>query len=383
MINLKSAFSDYLNTILFIFALTCVNINILPVQQDGKKETWELQHTLTHTNTIGFMRFSPDGTKIITIGSDQKTITIWNIETGHLLHTLKIHTGLMTTLAFSADGTKIATGLRNFTVIIWNIETSHIIHTLKFHDQIMTSNFSPDSTKLATGLRNGTAIIWDIETGHSIHTLENDPNKTNITTNSVQFSSDGTNIIVITSSEECFETCCNDKIGIWDTNTGQPLHILLPRHKHTDAQFSSDGTKIFSVGLDETSNNEITRIWDTNTGNLLHTLKGCPEGKLEDSTKIIPTLDEKNLVRIWDTNTGNLLHTLKHTDPVWSFLLSPDGTKIITSSYDHQTTKIWDTNTGHLINILHENTADMTPFWWIFYTNAIFSPDSTKIITPS
>ena len=40
-----------------------------------------------HSNGMSSVAFSPDGTKVVS-GSDDKTVKIWNVESGDVLHTL-------------------------------------------------------------------------------------------------------------------------------------------------------------------------------------------------------------------------------------------------------------------------------------------------------
>ena len=57
--------------------------------------------------------YSPDGTKIISSGSQDKTLCIQDALGGLLENTLKGHTDGVTSVAYSPDGTKIISGLRD------------------------------------------------------------------------------------------------------------------------------------------------------------------------------------------------------------------------------------------------------------------------------
>ncbi|MEE1097710.1 MAG: hypothetical protein U0K83_05205, partial [Bacteroidales bacterium] len=62
--------------------------------------------------------YSPDGTKIIS-GSGDKTIKIWDANTGQCLQTLEGHKYSVNSVAFSHDGTKIISGSVDKTIKIW------------------------------------------------------------------------------------------------------------------------------------------------------------------------------------------------------------------------------------------------------------------------
>ena len=54
--------------------------------------------------------FSPDGKKIVS-GSYDKTIRVWDAETGkEIIPPLEEHSGTVSSIAFSPDGKKIVSG---------------------------------------------------------------------------------------------------------------------------------------------------------------------------------------------------------------------------------------------------------------------------------
>ena len=65
--------------------------------------------------------YSPDGTKIISRAED-KTIKIWDANTGECLKTLEGHSVWVFSVAFSPDGTKIISGSSDKTIKIWGEE---------------------------------------------------------------------------------------------------------------------------------------------------------------------------------------------------------------------------------------------------------------------
>ena len=70
----------------------------------------KLINTLTKNNScILSVAISPDNKKIVS-GAWDKTIRIWNLDSGNLINTLEGHTDWIYSVAISPDNTKIVSG---------------------------------------------------------------------------------------------------------------------------------------------------------------------------------------------------------------------------------------------------------------------------------
>jgi WD40 repeat protein len=79
----------------------------------------------------------------------------------HLIRTLTDHTGGVYGVAFSPDGTHLATTSHDSTARLWDIATGRAIRTLTGHtDRVYGVAFSPDGTLLATASYDNTARLW-------------------------------------------------------------------------------------------------------------------------------------------------------------------------------------------------------------------------------
>ena len=105
----------------------------------------ELKTLNGHTNSIGSVAFSSDGTHIVS-GSGDGSVRVWDASTGKELKTLNGHSDSVTSVAFSSDGTHIVSGSFDNSVRMWDLDydglhfistAQHWIESLPYHDRLM------------------------------------------------------------------------------------------------------------------------------------------------------------------------------------------------------------------------------------------------------
>ena len=115
----------------------------------------------TRTIMLSGVAFSPDGHRIASAGSFG-TVTFWDADTRREIRTVRAHTGLIYGLAYSPDGRRLVTGNDDGTVNVWDTMTGLETLTLKGHHGNVTSvAFNSEGSVLATGSDDGTVKIWD------------------------------------------------------------------------------------------------------------------------------------------------------------------------------------------------------------------------------
>lgn len=301
------------------------------------------------SNPVCSASFSPDGKRIVS--ASQKTVSIWDAETGEELVRLEGHASLINTASFSPDGKSIVSASNDKTVRIWNFETCTEVKITKGHHVV--SPISPDgrSVVLASG------SIWDAFTGREVITLKGCSNLV-----SAAFSLDGKRIASISE---------DNSVHVWDVESGRELKSLEERvPDFSSITFSPNGKNIVSTSV------QMTRIWNSETGEELNKLEGrgyrttnfSPDGRVIASAV-------ENAIYLWNAMTGKELYQLEgHLELVNSAFFSPDGKRIVSASYDN-TIRIWDVDTGNEINVL-EGHNDSVSY-------AAFSSDGKLIISAS
>jgi RNA polymerase sigma factor (sigma-70 family) len=114
-----------------------------------------------------FLAFSPDGSLLATSDRWLRGIAVqlWNVATGREVHKLSGHEGSWGTypVAFSPDGALLATGGKDNTVILWETASGKVVRRLRGHEGAVVSlAFSPDGRWLVSGGWDTTAIVWPI-----------------------------------------------------------------------------------------------------------------------------------------------------------------------------------------------------------------------------
>ena len=95
-----------------------------------------------HSYSVNSVAFSPDGSRIAS-GSGDQTVRIWDAKTGVHLTTLKSHSYSVNSVAFSPDGSHIASSSSDKTVQIWDTMTGLCISTIKHSSCVPLSTLFP------------------------------------------------------------------------------------------------------------------------------------------------------------------------------------------------------------------------------------------------
>src|SRR3954447_5139938 len=123
------------------------------------------QLPMARTDRITALAYSPDGTTLASASWDG-TITLWDINSGQPRRTLAGHVGPVNGVAFSPDGTLLASVGQDTVLRIWDVATGDQRLKLTGHaEPILTVAFSPDGTTVATGGQDTWVILWDVAAG--------------------------------------------------------------------------------------------------------------------------------------------------------------------------------------------------------------------------
>lgn len=314
----------------------------LVVERNWRQNKHTVRHLSGHTDGVMCVQFC-EASNIAITGSFDRTIRVWNLETGQEIRQLTGHTRGVRALQF--DKCKLVSGAMDNTLKIWDWHTGRCIRTLEGHTAgVLSLHF--DCRLLASGSADCTIRVWNFAAGECFSLTGHTEwiNSVRICTYDqllVSASDDATIRIWNLQSKTC--------VKVLNGHVGQVLCALPSttrafRHRLVSQSCSSTTTTtdhddepvIVSGAFDNT-----IKFWDF-TGNCLRTLFGHLEGVWSlafDSLRVVSGSHDRS-VRVWDMESGKCMYALNgHTNPITAVAMS--DTKIISASDDGDV-RIWD-----------------------------------------
>jgi len=272
--------------------------------------------------------FSPDGTYIAS-GGIGDTLKIRNVADGLTVKTLAGHRSFINSVAFSPDGKSLASAGEDGVIKIWDARTGDCSMTLKGHSRAVSSVvFFPDGKRLASGSEDGTVRLWRTGSKTSYMTIKT-------------LSGAVASIAVSADGGQLASGSAVRGIKLWDAASGRLITTLEGHGAAVNSlSFAGTGSYLASGSADAT-----VKIWRLSDGICVNTLTG----RQQQVFAVLYSADgnyvfsggEDALVSAWETGSGRVMREYSgHAGRIKSLALSPDGKFLASGSLD-RTIKLW------------------------------------------
>lgn len=286
----------------------------------------------------------------------------------YCVKTLKAHTAVINTIAFSPDSQTLVTGSDDKTIHIFDVNTGKQKYTFytphEVYSIVISSNLNIRSqySLFASGDRNGRITIWNWYTRQLHRTLldHHIPEQNIGIVHSLVFNQNG-NFLVSGSSDKT--------VRIWNPITGSCKRILNGHEQAVLAVIlSPDQQNVISASADKT-----IRIWKINEYEKPQVLTGHSDWvtclALTPDGKILVSGSTDKTIKFWKLETGELIKTLtEHSAAIFSVMVHPDGEILASGSIDGRV-NLLNLQTGELLQTLRG------------YSPVVFSPDGKRLVT--
>ncbi|HEX5938601.1 MAG TPA: BTAD domain-containing putative transcriptional regulator [Actinomycetota bacterium] len=341
-----------------------VDGSVLPVAREALHRAITASRVdLTVSGLGGSVAWSPRGVFVTEGPEGSGLIDIRDDRTGeHVFPPFRGHGGDITDVAFSPDGSTLATTGDDGTLRLWNPSTGDLLKTVSGEGTVWGPSFSADGSRLAAAwYGEGEVRILDPASGRVVQRVSRLARPTD-----VALDPRGRRIAVSVSGGT----------GVIDLGSGERIDLDVYSSR---VSWSSDGRHIATV--DPTS--DTVDVWDAATGGLRSRLGGHT-GPVASvawspvSRSILVSGGSDGTARVWDT-------TVDANAERWSFsaqgttsgivgvTFSPDGTRLLTGDADITTVKVWDLG--------RDGDAEWANLPTTFtYPDAEFMPDGQHVV---
>ena len=363
-------------------------------------KTCECIKTLAgHTSDVVDLVVTPDGRQAVSIsGSSDSTVRVWDL-TGPDDPPPKIQykPSQIKVVKFSPDGRKTIFGVED-TLFMIDLESGQLRNEFKgHHGYVEGIEFVPESRN-AISWSSGSIIdegprLWDTESGdclkvlkgnHSVRAIVVTPDGQraicsadiavvlNIETNSIEhkfYRIEPRNVVSLTPDGRCMLSGKEDKVCMWDLETGEVIRELKEHKMNLKAiAVAPDGHRII-IG----SGDGKALVWDLHTDECMvvpdqhpgpvHTAIVTPDGrKFISAGSGLNYANQRGneTLRVWDLATGACLTSLEgHFSRVTGLETTIDGRFLLSASYD-ETMRLWDLDNGKCMSLYYSKNGGIS-----------------------
>jgi WD40 repeat protein len=329
-----------------------------------------------HGESVTALAFSPDGTQLATGSSSSKLAGRGNVRVLEAVTGAEVwqalHRGPVNAVAFSPDGARVVTGSDVGSARMLDAASGAELWRLGYDGPVNAVAFSMDGARIVAGGGDGSMRLLDAATGEETWRVD-----LGSLVNAVAFSPDGTRISIGTGDR--FGE--RGSVRVLDAFTGEAAWRADHHGPVNAVAFSPGGARLAASGgngsvrmLDAATGEE---AWRVTQGGPVNAVAFSPDGtRVATASGSVPGGVRRGAVRTLDAGTGAELWAVDHGGPVMTLAFSQDGVRIATGGRRMHRGCAWvlDAATGtELCRLDHDGPVNVVAF----------SPDGTRVATGS
>jgi WD40 repeat protein/tRNA A-37 threonylcarbamoyl transferase component Bud32 len=312
--------------------------------------TGELLWTGTgHSAPVTAVIFSPDGQQVISASRDA-TIKVWDATSGKAVQTL-LPTNGSTTVAVSRDGTLLAAGGYRNATNVWDLKTGKIVLELAHHrEPVRAVAFSDDGSVLATAGDDRTVKLFSLQKG----------DKFGVELTAFRGHTGSVSHLAFHPAGKFLASCSGDptngEIRVWDLKgwrevrylaryPGEIVQTTFTKGKHTALTLVTGPAGSEVHVLDTIANKPLARFRED--GTVIQSTGADTEGRFVALSLGRPDRpDDRFAVKVCQVADGKEVLALHYPGKIaHAIALSPDGSRLATASLDGEL-KVWAVPSG-------------------------------------
>lgn len=317
-------------------------------------------------NAANDIAITPDG-RLVAAASKDRTIRVFDIESGELRATLRGHDGYVEGLAFSPDGTRLASSSADRTLRLWRTSDWSPAGTLRGHgSNVRGVVWTPDGTSLISCCMDGELRVWDagrryepqfdIQTGaDGIYTASFGAHDRTIA------------VACYDGSLRIFAADTGEQVAEWEAHAGSTCHA---------ADFDARGSRLITCSWAKTA-----RVWDMSTHEQIAELeagKGVYSATLSaDGNRAALAAGE---LLVFDVDTAQLVHRIAVEGASPRHLaFSPDGS-LLAAGWSDGLARVCEVDRGEWIASLDHSGSQVESVAFTADGESIVSGDSKGVV---
>jgi WD40 repeat protein/tRNA A-37 threonylcarbamoyl transferase component Bud32 len=307
-----------------------------PIRSRSPAMNWRCLQTLAgHMGEVTALSLSPSG-RFLASGSSDRTLKLWRLETGELLHTFAGrslwssagHQDRISALTFGFNGRVLISASQDGEIKLWDLSKRQLISTVPNHSWgVLAIALTPDSDRLVSGSGDGVIQLWDAETDRPLANLAQHQNQVSA------LAIDRSGQLLVSGSTD--RTIC-----LWDLKSDRLIKTLKGHVDRVSAlALTPDGTILISGSWDKT-----LKVWDCKLGEQLRVIAAHRDRinslAMHPSGKFFASGSEDSRIKLWDLQTGSRLAEFGQSWGVKAIAFTPAGDRLVSGGAD-ETIKIW------------------------------------------